>query len=77
MNVMIYKGYHGCFDYNENADIFHGQVMNLTDVITFEGRSIDELKQALADSVDDYLEFCASEGKTPEKPYGQTPGGGF
>ena len=69
MSVLTYKGYHGRFEYDEDADIFHGQVMNLTDVITFQGRSIDELKQALADSVEDYLGFCAEEGKTPEKPY--------
>lgn len=69
MSVLTYKGYHGNFEYDEDADIFHGQVMNLSDVITFQGRSIDELKQALADSVEDYLDFCADEGKTPEKPY--------
>ena len=69
MSVLTYNGYHGRFEYDEDADIFHGQVMNLTDVITFQGRSIDELKQALADSVEDYLEFCADEGKAPEKPY--------
>ena len=69
MSVLTYKDYHGQFDYDPDADIFHGQVMNLTDVITFQGRSIDELKQALADSVEDYLEFCAEEGKVPEKPY--------
>jgi len=69
MSVLTYKGYHGRFEYDEDADIFHGQVMNLTDVITFQGRSIDELKQALTDSVEDYLEFCADEGKDPEKPY--------
>ena len=43
--------------------------MNLADVITFQGRSIDDLKQALADSVEDYLEFCALKGRKPEKPY--------
>ncbi len=69
MSVLTYKGYHGRFEYDPDADIFHGQVMNLSDIITFQGRSIDELKTALADSVEDYLEFCAEENKTPEKPY--------
>ncbi|MDR0356649.1 MAG: type II toxin-antitoxin system HicB family antitoxin [Deltaproteobacteria bacterium] len=69
MSVLTYKGYYGRIEYDERADIFHGQVMNLTDIVTFQSRSIDELKQALADSVDDYLEFCDEEGKTPEKPY--------
>lgn len=69
MNVLVYKGYQGRFAYDAEADIFHGEVMHLADVITFQGRSIDELKQALADSVDDYLEFCAQRGRRPEKPY--------
>lgn len=69
MNILSYKGYQGVFEYDAEADIFHGDVLNTTDVITFQGRSIDELKDALADSVEDYLEFCAKVGKTPDKPY--------
>jgi predicted HicB family RNase H-like nuclease len=69
MNILLYKGYQGVFEYDPETDIFHGDVVNLTDVITFQGRSIDELKRALADSVDDYLTFCAEKGKTPDKPY--------
>lgn len=38
-------------------------------MITFQGRSIDELKEAPKDSVEDYLEFCAAKDKQPEKPY--------
>ena len=69
MSMLTYKGYQGRFDYDPDADIFHGEVMHLRDVITFQGRSIDELKQALADSVEDYLKFCAVKGRVPERPY--------
>lgn len=69
MNTLYYKGYQGRFDYDAEADIFHGEVMHLNDVVTFQGRSIDELKTALADSVDDYLELCKEVGKKPEKPF--------
>lgn len=69
MNILTYKGYQGRFEYDQEADSFHGEVMNLADVVTFQGRAIDELKQALADSVEDYLEFCALKGRAPEKPY--------
>ena len=69
MNILTYKGYQGSFDYDPDADIFHGDVLHINDVVTFQGRSIDELKKALADSVEGYLEFCADKGKTPEKPY--------
>ena len=56
-------GYTGQIDFDEEANLFHGQVINLHDVITFQGRSIDELRQALADSVQDYLELCAERGE--------------
>ena len=69
MSMMTYKEYYGVVEYDPEADIFHGEVINLSDVITFQGRSIDELKQALEGSVEDYLEFCAEKGKKPEKPY--------
>ncbi|GFH63370.1 MAG: type II toxin-antitoxin system HicB family antitoxin [Candidatus Desulfovibrio kirbyi] len=69
MNILTYKGYQGRVEYDEEADIFHGQILNLTDVVTFQGRSIDELKQALADSVEDYFDLCMEVGKQPQKPF--------
>jgi predicted HicB family RNase H-like nuclease len=69
MNVMTYKGYEALVQYDQDAEIFHGEVMNLRDVITFQGSSVAELKQAFADSVEDYLVFCKERGEEPEKPY--------
>jgi len=69
VNVMTYKGYEALVQYDEDAETFHGEVMNLRDVITFQGASVAELKQAFADSVEDYLAFCKERGEEPEKPY--------
>jgi predicted HicB family RNase H-like nuclease len=69
MTIMRYKGYEAAVDYDEEAEIFHGEVANLRDVITFQGASAAELKQALADSIEDYLAFCAERGEEPEKPF--------
>ena len=67
--MMKYKGYTGHFDYDEDADIFHGNILGIRDVVTFQGRSLDELKAALHDSIDDYLEMCEKHGKEPDKPF--------
>ena len=66
---MEYKGYFARVEFDDEANIFHGEVINLRDVITFEGESVEELRKAFTDSVEDYLEFCAERGEDPEKPY--------
>ena len=66
---MEYKGYAGIVEYDDEAEIFHGEVANLRDVITFQGRSVDELREAFEGSVDDYLAWCADREKTPDKPF--------
>ena len=66
---MTYKGYRAKVELDDEAGVFHGEVINTRDVITFQGTSVKELKRAFEDSVDDYLEFCASRGEDPEKPF--------
>ena len=69
MNAMTYKGYEALVQYDGDAEIFHGEVVNLRDVVTFQGSSAAELKQAFADSVEDYLAFCKERGEEPERQY--------
>ena len=69
MNLLTYREYQGRFEYDDVADLFHGDVINLADVVTFQGRSIDDLKKSFKESVDDYLVFCRRQGKEPGKPY--------
>lgn len=69
MTIMHHEGYEARIDVDEEAGIFHGEIINLRDVVTFEGSSVEELKRAFAESVEDYLAFCAERGEEPEKPY--------
>lgn len=67
--VMIeYKGYIGDVDFDPEIDLFHGTVINTSDVITFYGTSVTELREEMQKSIEGYLEFCKEPGKTPEKP---------
>ncbi len=67
--MMEYKGYDGKVEFDDEARIFHGEVIDTRDVITFQERSVDELKTAFQDSIDDYLAFCKQRGEEPNKPF--------
>src|SRR5438309_2217547 len=67
--MMAYKGYVGRVEFDDDADLFHGEVVNTRDVITFQGATVKELRKAFQESVDDYLAFCRERGEAPEKPY--------
>jgi predicted HicB family RNase H-like nuclease len=66
---MNYKGYVGVLRVDEEAGVLRGKVINTRDTITFQGETVEEATAAFRDSVDDYLDFCASDGVQPEKPF--------
>lgn len=67
--MMTYKGYYGVVQYDDEAKVFHGEVINTRTVITFQGTTVDEIDTAFRDSVDDYLDWCKERNKEPEKPF--------
>ncbi len=66
---MRHKGYEGSVTYDDEAEIFTGEVINTKDVITFQGKSVSELKKSFKASIVDYLNFCKERGEKPEKPF--------
>ena len=67
--MMEYKGYIGKVEIDEEAGVLHGEVINIRDVITYEGQTVEELQHAFRESVEDYLAFCSERGEDPEKPF--------
>lgn len=67
--MMEYKGYTATVWFDDQAGLFHGELLNIRDVVTFQGKTVKELRRAFRDSVDDYLAFCAERGEEPEKPF--------
>ena len=59
--MLEYKGYVGKVEYDHEAEIFHGEVLDTRDVITFQGDSVKSLQMAFADSVEVYLVFCTAD----------------
>jgi len=66
--TMKHKDYIATVEYDDDSNLFHGEVANLRDVVTFQGRSVAQLKKAFRESIEDYLEFCAKRGEEPERP---------
>ncbi len=63
-----YKDYTGHVEFHDEVDIFYGEVLDTRDVITFQGKTVKNIKTAFRGSLDDYLDFCASRGENPDKP---------
>jgi predicted HicB family RNase H-like nuclease len=66
---MEYKGYLGTVEYDDEAKIFHGDIINTRDVITFQGTTVNEIEKSFKDSINDYIAWCKEDGIEPEKPY--------
>ncbi len=67
--MLEHKGYRGHVEFDAQAGIFQGEILDTRDVITFQGKTVNEIKRAFRDSVEDYLEFCAERGEEPDKPF--------
>ncbi len=68
MNTLIHEGYRATVAYDADADLFHGEIVNLRDVVTFQATSEADLPNALADSVEDYRAFCKERGEAAQQP---------
>ena len=68
-NYLHYKDYVGSVEFSEEDAVFHGKVIGIKSLLSFEGDSVSTLIEDFRNAVDEYLEFCAEKGKTPERPF--------
>jgi predicted HicB family RNase H-like nuclease len=55
--------------YNEADETFYGKLEAINDLIMFEGKSVQELKKAFHEAVDDYIQTCKEMRREPQKPF--------
>jgi predicted HicB family RNase H-like nuclease len=67
--MLTYKDYTSTISFSAEDEVFYGKLIGINDLVTFEGRSVQELKKSFHDAVDDYLETCHQLKKEPEKQY--------
>ncbi|HEY3295715.1 MAG TPA: type II toxin-antitoxin system HicB family antitoxin [bacterium] len=64
-----YKGYTGTVEYSPEDKVFWGKLDGIRATVTYEGHDPESLESAFRESVEDYLDLCATKGISPEKPY--------
>lgn len=69
INTLEYKGYAGTVEFSASDNILFGNVIGINGLISYEGESVQELRENFEASVDDYLEMCAEKGIEPQKVY--------
>ena len=69
MSTMTYKGYAARIEYSDDDGCFIGHIAGIKDVIGFHGETVNELRVAFEEAVDDYLVTCEKVGRAPQKPY--------
>jgi predicted HicB family RNase H-like nuclease len=69
MATIEYKGYVAKIDSDEENNGFHGRVVNISDIVNFKGRSMDELRKEFKISMEEYFAFCKERGEEPEQPF--------
>ena len=66
---MNYKGYVASVEFDPESRSLFGRVDGLQDTITFEAEDVASLEREFHLSVDEYLRFCAENGRAPERPF--------
>lgn len=78
MVTLTHKDYTAQAEFDPDSGLYHGEVANARAVLTFQGRTIDELKQAFAETIEIYEEWCRERGKEDEAlsraPADRSPG---
>jgi predicted HicB family RNase H-like nuclease len=63
-----YKGYTGSVDYDAEDRLFYGRVDGITDIVSFQGDTVEALETDFRAGIDDYLDFCKERGVEPQRP---------
>ena len=69
MSLMTQGGFHARIDYDEDTDLFRGEILGLTGGADFYGSSTEELRREFRKSLDVFLEVCREKGIEPRRQF--------
>lgn len=69
MSTLDYKGFSGTIEVSPEENLIHGKIIGINDLVTYEALSVEGIKAAFEEAVEDYLDLCKRTGKEPLKSY--------
>ena len=69
-NRLHYKGYTGSVFFSVEDDCLHGRILDIDDLITYEGETVGEIKRSFRYEVDRYISFRKSYAVKQRHPDG-------
>jgi predicted HicB family RNase H-like nuclease len=64
---MQYKDDIGSVHFSAEDGVFFGKIEGINDLVTFEGTTVEEIKNAFEEAVEDYISICKQTGKILQK----------
>jgi predicted HicB family RNase H-like nuclease len=68
-NAMSYKGYAARIEFDDEDGVFTGRLAGIRDGVGFHADTVEGLREAFREAVEDYLETCARLGKEPQRAF--------
>jgi len=69
MNLMTVDGYQARIEYDEDLDLFRGEILGLNGGADFYGKNSKELRAEFKKSLAVYLEVCKEKGIKPRRNF--------
>jgi predicted HicB family RNase H-like nuclease len=68
-DIIKYKDLIGSVRFSSEDKVFYGKIEGVDDLVTFEGKSVDELVSSFHEAVEDYIILCGEANKPVQKSY--------
>ena len=62
-DFLKFKEFISSVHFHTEVEIFYGKIEEIDDLISFEGKSVSELKKSFYEAVEDYIDICKKSKK--------------
>lgn len=69
MNKLHYKNYYGTINVSSENNLLYGKVIGIKGLLSYEGKTVAELKKDFQDVVNEYIDDCNKKGIKPQVSY--------